>query len=129
MNLVHLVHFTINICIKRVCVVNCRLSGDPYNYNILPPLPARNIMSSSAQHLQQPVSISDNHDLPRFMSDESPYAKNSRSKRADINIWRGKAFLPACWIVFRSFIYGFPLGKADFFSSSWLLEPPFCAPP
>ncbi|RVW94905.1 Small GTPase LIP1 [Vitis vinifera] len=62
------------------------LSGDPYKYNILPPLPARNYMPPSAQRPQQPVSISDNYNLPRFTRTESPNSSNSRSKRADINI-------------------------------------------
>lgn len=140
-----LVHFTITRWILMVpaCVIICSLSGDPYKYNILPPLPARNYMPPSAQRPQQPVSISDNYNLPRFTRTESPNSSNSRSKRADINIWIGKAFLQtrfkaqgkrfACWIrkeqldclFVDSYLgsqSGFPLSKADFFSFCWLLD-------
>lgn len=64
------------------------LSGDPYKYNMLPPLPAqRNLTPPSTLYPQQPVSVSDNYHLPSFaMSAGSQEVGNSRSKRMDINV-------------------------------------------
>ncbi|KAJ9675435.1 hypothetical protein PVL29_024380 [Vitis rotundifolia] len=79
-------HSSNNLSDDDVFHMNTSLSSDPYKYNILPPLPARNYMPPPAQRPQQPVSISDNYNLPRFTRTESPNSSNSRSKRADINI-------------------------------------------
>ncbi|KAL0449176.1 UNVERIFIED_CONTAM: Small GTPase LIP1 [Sesamum latifolium] len=43
------------------------LSGDPYKYNILPPLPAqRNLTPPPTLYPQQPMSTPDNYNIPRF---------------------------------------------------------------
>ncbi|KAK9272161.1 hypothetical protein L1049_002532 [Liquidambar formosana] len=63
------------------------LSGDPYKYNMLPPLPAqRNLTPPPTLYPQQPVSVSENYSLPRFALYGSPEISNARSKRTDINV-------------------------------------------
>ncbi|XP_043722645.1 small GTPase LIP1-like [Telopea speciosissima] len=66
---------------------NMSLSGDPYKYNAQPPLPAqRNLTPPPTLYPQQPVSVAENYNLPRFMLNESPEVGNTRSKRMDINV-------------------------------------------
>ncbi|KAM7529196.1 hypothetical protein LguiB_032606 [Lonicera macranthoides] len=69
--------------------------GDPYKYNILPPLPAqRNLMPPPTLYPQQPVSIPDNsynynyNPPPRFsfMGSQDSSSSGARSKRTDINV-------------------------------------------
>ncbi|KAK8566166.1 hypothetical protein V6N13_021238 [Hibiscus sabdariffa] len=64
------------------------LSGDPYKYNMLPPLPAQhNLTPPPTLYPQQPVSATENFNLPRFSFTGSQEINSSaRSKRADINI-------------------------------------------
>ncbi|KAA8530945.1 hypothetical protein F0562_005688 [Nyssa sinensis] len=60
-----------------------RLIGDPYKYNVLPPLPAqRNLTPPPTLYPQQPMSTPENYSLPRFAQEIS----SARSKRADINL-------------------------------------------
>ncbi|KAF8411576.1 hypothetical protein HHK36_004131 [Tetracentron sinense] len=66
---------------------NVSLSGDPYKYNVLPPLPAQcNLTPPPTLYPQQPVSVSENYNLPRFALTGSPEISNTRSKRTDINV-------------------------------------------
>ncbi|XP_075655948.1 small GTPase LIP1 isoform X1 [Castanea sativa] len=64
------------------------LSGDPYKYNVLPPLPAqRNLTPPPTLYPQQPVSVSESYSLPRFsLTGSSEFSSNARSKRSDINV-------------------------------------------
>ncbi|MBA0590751.1 hypothetical protein Gorai_019443 [Gossypium raimondii] len=64
------------------------LSGDPYKYNILPPLPAqRNLTPPPTLYTQQPVSVTENYSLPRFsFTGSQEISGSSRSKRADISV-------------------------------------------
>ncbi|KAF5174966.1 RAB, member of RAS oncogene family protein [Thalictrum thalictroides] len=63
------------------------LIGDPYKYNVLPPLPAqRNLTPPPTLYPQQPVNVSENYSLPRFALGGSSEIGNSRSKRTDINV-------------------------------------------
>ncbi|KAH1079938.1 hypothetical protein J1N35_019699 [Gossypium stocksii] len=64
------------------------LSGDPYKYNMLPPLPAqRNLTPPPTLYPQQPVSVTENYSIPRFSFTGSQEINSSaRSKRADINV-------------------------------------------
>ncbi|KAH1082791.1 hypothetical protein J1N35_022552 [Gossypium stocksii] len=64
------------------------LSGDPYKYNILPPLPAqRNLTPPPTLYPQQPVSVTENYSLPRFsFTGSQEISGSSRSKRADISV-------------------------------------------
>lgn len=65
----------------------CSLSGDPYKYNVLPPLPAqRNLTPPPTLYPQQPVSTPDNYHLPRFALTGSHEISSTRSKRTDINV-------------------------------------------
>lgn len=65
----------------------CSFIGDPYKYNVLPPLPAqRNLTPPPTLYPQQPVSVSESYSLPRF-SVTAPESSSSRSKRSDINVW------------------------------------------
>ncbi|KAJ9670886.1 hypothetical protein PVL29_027058 [Vitis rotundifolia] len=66
---------------------NTSLGGDPYKYNVLPPLPAqRNLTPPPTLYPQQPVSVAENYNLPRFALNGSPEIINTRQKRADINV-------------------------------------------
>ncbi|KAE9449876.1 hypothetical protein C3L33_18225, partial [Rhododendron williamsianum] len=66
---------------------NTSLSGDPYKYNVLPPLPAqRNLTPPPTLYPQQPVSTPDNYHLPRFALTGSHEISSTRSKRTDINV-------------------------------------------
>ncbi|XP_042512767.1 small GTPase LIP1-like [Macadamia integrifolia] len=66
---------------------NMSLSSDPYKYNAQPPLPAqRNLTPPPTLNPQQPVSVAENYNLPRFMLNGSSEVGNSRSKRMDINV-------------------------------------------
>lgn len=69
--------------------VDCSLSGDPYKYNMLPPLPAqRNLTPPPTLYPQQPVSVTENYNLPRFsFTGSQEISSTTRSKRADINVW------------------------------------------
>jgi hypothetical protein len=69
--------------------IMCSLSGDPYKYNVLPPLPAqRNLTPPPTLYPQQPVSVSETYSLPRFSRTGSQeISSNARSKRSDINVW------------------------------------------
>ncbi|EOX92299.1 Ras-related small GTP-binding family protein [Theobroma cacao] len=64
------------------------LSGDPYKYNMLPPLPAqRNLTPPPTLYPQQPVSVTENYNLPRFsFTGSQEISSTTRSKRADINV-------------------------------------------
>ncbi|KAK8644491.1 hypothetical protein V6N13_123797 [Hibiscus sabdariffa] len=62
------------------------LSGDPYDYSRLPPLPAqRNLTPPPTLYPQQPVSVTENYTLPRFsLTSSQEISSGSRSKRIDI---------------------------------------------
>ncbi|KAL6223055.1 hypothetical protein ACLB2K_006445 [Fragaria x ananassa] len=62
--------------------------GDPYKYNMLPPLPAqRNLTPPPTLYPQQPVAVSENYSIPRFAYSSYPEIGNAaRSKRSDINV-------------------------------------------
>ncbi|KAF6146349.1 hypothetical protein GIB67_020443 [Kingdonia uniflora] len=63
------------------------LTEDPYKYNVLAPLPAqRNLTPPPTLYPQQPASVSENYNLPRFAFTGSPDIGNTRSKRTDINV-------------------------------------------
>ncbi|PRQ49011.1 putative small GTPase superfamily, sigma-54 interaction domain, ATP-binding site 1 [Rosa chinensis] len=64
------------------------LHGDPYNYNMLPPLPAqRNLTPPPTLYPQQPVAVSENYSIPRFAYSSYPEISSAaRSKRSDINV-------------------------------------------
>ncbi|KAE8694129.1 putative WRKY DNA-binding protein 51 [Hibiscus syriacus] len=64
------------------------LSGDPYKYNMLPPLPAQcNLTPPPTLYPQQPVPATENYNAPRFSFSGSQEVNSSaRSKRADINV-------------------------------------------
>ncbi|PIN26870.1 GTPase Rab11/YPT3, small G protein superfamily [Handroanthus impetiginosus] len=63
------------------------LIGDPYKYNVLPPLPAqRNLTPPPTLYPQQPMSTPDNYSIPRFALMSSNEITSARSKRADINV-------------------------------------------
>ncbi|KAL6576010.1 sphingosine N-acyltransferase subunit lip1 [Orobanche hederae] len=62
------------------------IGGDPYKYNVLPPLPAqRNLTPPPTLYPQQPMSTPDNYsnNIPRFAMTE---ITSARSKRMDINV-------------------------------------------
>ncbi|KAK4417330.1 Small GTPase LIP1 [Sesamum alatum] len=66
---------------------NLSLSGDPYKYNILPPLPAqRNLTPPPTLYPQQPMLTPDNYSIPRFVYTNSQETSTARSKRTDINV-------------------------------------------
>ncbi|KAI8029770.1 Small GTPase LIP1 [Camellia lanceoleosa] len=66
--------------------------GDPYKYNILPPLPAQhNLTPPPTLYPQQPMSTPDNNynTIPRFAlssSHDISSSSSARSKRTDINV-------------------------------------------
>ncbi|XP_010520077.1 PREDICTED: uncharacterized GTP-binding protein At5g64813 [Tarenaya hassleriana] len=66
------------------------LKGDPYKYNMLPPLPAqRNLTPPPTLYPQQPVLTPDNYaSIPRFSLTSAHETNNgsARSKRMDINV-------------------------------------------
>ncbi|XP_061358435.1 small GTPase LIP1-like [Gastrolobium bilobum] len=63
-------------------------NGDPYKYNMLPPLPAqRNLTPPPTLYPQRPVSVSENYSFPRFsLSDSSETSAATRTKRSYINV-------------------------------------------
>ncbi|KAE8697391.1 putative WRKY DNA-binding protein 51 [Hibiscus syriacus] len=65
-----------------------RLNGDPYKYDMLPPLPIQhNLTPPPTFYPQQPVSATENYDLPRFsFTGSQEFNSSARSKRADINV-------------------------------------------
>ncbi|CAL5364944.1 small GTPase LIP1 isoform X1 [Camellia sinensis] len=69
-----------------------RSIGDPYKYNILPPLPAQhNLTPPPTLYPQQPMSTPDNNynTIPRFAlssSHDISSSSSARSKRTDINV-------------------------------------------
>ncbi|KAF3440474.1 hypothetical protein FNV43_RR18758 [Rhamnella rubrinervis] len=68
---------------------NTSFRGDPYKYNMLPPLPAqRNLTPPPTLYPQQPVTVSENYTLPRFALNGSAEfsSATARSKRSDINV-------------------------------------------
>ncbi|KAI4317187.1 hypothetical protein L6164_025078 [Bauhinia variegata] len=67
---------------------NTSHGGDPYKYNMLPPLPAqRNLTPPPTLYPQQPVSVSENYSFPRFsLYGSSEISTASRTKRSDINV-------------------------------------------
>ncbi|XP_057971168.1 small GTPase LIP1-like [Malania oleifera] len=66
---------------------NTSTSVDPYKYNMLPPLPAQhNLTPPPTLYPQQPVSASENYNLPRFALSSTPEISSARSKRTDINV-------------------------------------------
>lgn len=63
------------------------LTGDPYKYNVLPPLPAqRNLTPPPTLYPQQPMSTPDNYSIPRFALTSTQEIPSARSKRMDINV-------------------------------------------
>ncbi|KAH6833700.1 Ras-related small GTP-binding family protein [Perilla frutescens var. hirtella] len=63
------------------------LIGDPYKYNVLPPLPAqRNLTPPPTLYPQLPMSTPDNYSIPRFALTSSQEITSARSKRMDINV-------------------------------------------
>ncbi|CAK9137398.1 unnamed protein product [Ilex paraguariensis] len=63
------------------------LVGDPYKYNVLPPLPAqRNLTPPPTLYPQQPMSTPENYSFPRFAFTGTKEISSSRSKRTDINV-------------------------------------------
>ncbi|KAK6940074.1 Small GTPase [Dillenia turbinata] len=67
------------------------LSGDPYKYNMLPPLPAQhNLTPPPTLYPQQPVSISESYSLPRFSQNATQEISYSRPRRTDINLLKSK---------------------------------------
>ncbi|GMJ03985.1 Light Insensitive Period1 [Hibiscus trionum] len=64
------------------------LSIDPYDYSMLPPLPAQhNLTPPPTLYPQQPVSVTENYSLPRFsLTGSQEISISSRSKRTDINV-------------------------------------------
>lgn len=63
------------------------LTGDPYKYNVLPPLPAqRNLTPPPTLYPQQPMSTPDNYSIPRFALMSPQEIPSARSKRMDINV-------------------------------------------
>lgn len=63
------------------------LVGDPYKYNVLPPLPAqRNLTPPPTLYPQQPVSTPENYNIPRFALSQAQELSSIRSKRTDINV-------------------------------------------
>ncbi|KAK6150518.1 hypothetical protein DH2020_015450 [Rehmannia glutinosa] len=63
------------------------IGGDPYKYNVLPPLPAqRNLTPPPTLYPQQPMSTPDNYNIPRFALTSSQEITSARSKRMDINV-------------------------------------------
>ncbi|KAJ6398041.1 hypothetical protein OIU77_018951 [Salix suchowensis] len=64
------------------------LAGDPYKYNMLPPLPAqRNLTPPPTLYPQQPVSVTESYGIPRFpLSGSQEISNTARSKRMDINV-------------------------------------------
>ncbi|CAL0306624.1 unnamed protein product [Lupinus luteus] len=69
-------------------IYNTSRRSDPYNYNMLPPLPAqRNLTPPPTLYPQQPVSVSENYSFPRFsLSGSSEISSAARTKRSDINV-------------------------------------------
>ncbi|KAJ4965119.1 hypothetical protein NE237_016968 [Protea cynaroides] len=66
---------------------NLSLSDEPHRYHALPPLPAqRNLTPPPTLYPQQPVSVTENYSLPRFMRNDSPEIGKTRSRRMDINV-------------------------------------------
>ncbi|XWS33245.1 hypothetical protein CRYUN_Cryun22dG0064800 [Craigia yunnanensis] len=64
------------------------LSGDPYKYDMLPPLPAqRNLTPPPTLYPQQPVSVTEHYSLPKFsFTGSQEISSSTRSKRTDINV-------------------------------------------
>lgn len=89
-----LIHLYLSICHIYIYIflspynsVNCSLRGDPYKYNMLPPLPAqRNLTPPPTLYPQQPVSGPESYSLPRFAMTGSSEISSARSKRTDINV-------------------------------------------
>ncbi|KAF5818699.1 putative P-loop containing nucleoside triphosphate hydrolase [Helianthus annuus] len=66
-----------------------RTFGDPYKYNVLPPLPAqRNLTPPPTLYPQQPVLTPENnyYNIPRFNLSGAQELNTIRSKRNDINV-------------------------------------------
>lgn len=82
--------FSVTLCVAMLTNLFTAgsLSGDPYKYNVLPPLPAqRNLTPPPTLYPQQPVSVSESYSLPRFsLTGSSEFSSNARSKRSDINV-------------------------------------------
>ncbi|PSR85960.1 Sigma-54 interaction domain, ATP-binding site 1 protein [Actinidia chinensis var. chinensis] len=66
------------------------LIGDPYKYNVLPPLPAqRNLTPPPTLYPQQPMSTptpDNNYSIPRYAMSSSQEISSARLKRSDINV-------------------------------------------
>ncbi|XP_038707903.1 small GTPase LIP1-like isoform X2 [Tripterygium wilfordii] len=64
------------------------LGGDPYKYNMLPPLPAqRNLTPPPTLYPQQPASMPENYSYPRYsLSSAQELSSTVRSKRTNINV-------------------------------------------
>ncbi|KAE7998198.1 hypothetical protein FH972_002764 [Carpinus fangiana] len=78
-----------NLGDEELSYKNTSFSGDPYKYNVLPPLPAqRNLTPPPTLYPQQPVSVSESYSLPRFSitGSQEISSSNARSKRLDINV-------------------------------------------
>ncbi|GFS39462.1 ras-related small GTP-binding family protein [Actinidia rufa] len=62
------------------------LIGDPYKYNVLPPLPAQ-LNLTPTPTLQQPMSNPDNNcSIPRYAVSSSQEISSARLKHSDINV-------------------------------------------
>lgn len=77
-----------NLSDEDLSYKNRSLSGDPYKYNVLPPLPAqRNLTPPPTLYPQQPVLVSESYILPRYsLTGSQEISSSARSKRSDINV-------------------------------------------
>ncbi|KAF7137716.1 hypothetical protein RHSIM_Rhsim07G0116100 [Rhododendron simsii] len=63
------------------------LTGDPYEYNVLPPLPAQcNLTPPPTLYPQRPMLTPENNNIPRFALAVSQEIGSARSKRSNINV-------------------------------------------
>ncbi|KAG9131693.1 hypothetical protein Leryth_009431 [Lithospermum erythrorhizon] len=61
--------------------------GDPYKYNVIPPLPAqRNLTPPPTLYPQHPMSSPDFYSIPRFAMADTQDNTGGRLKRTDINV-------------------------------------------
>ncbi|XP_047967384.1 small GTPase LIP1-like isoform X2 [Salvia hispanica] len=66
---------------------NSSALGQPYKYDVLPPLPAQhNLTPPPTLYPQQPMSKPDNYNIPAFARTNSEDYARARSRRTDINV-------------------------------------------
>ncbi|KAG6386742.1 hypothetical protein SASPL_151915 [Salvia splendens] len=66
---------------------NSSALGQPYKYDVLPPLPAQhNLTPPPTLYPQQPMSKPDNYNIPAFARTNSEDIARARSRRTDINV-------------------------------------------